>query len=201
MSKPLNLTNYCLIAPRNMPDERFSETVIYIARHDDMGALGLVINQPMDVPLAEILHDLDIEISPSLNTPKNKALSEIERSKPRGTVLYGGPLRPEVGFVLHTGQPSWHSSVAVTENICLTTSKDILEAIARDEGVSNYQVCLGHASWHKDQLEDELARGDWYVVGADTSLLFGLPHQDRWRAAALKAGIDFDWLVDNIGHA
>lgn len=195
--KPLNLTNYCLVAPPSMPDDRFSETVIYIARHDDMGALGLVINQPMDVPLAEILHDLDIEISHSRKRP----LSELKDAKPRGTVLYGGPLRPEVGFVLHTGQPSWHSSVAVTENICLTTSKDILEAIARDEGVSNYQVCLGHASWHKDQLESELKRGDWYVVDADVSLLFGLPHQDRWRAAALKAGIDFDWLVDDVGHA
>ena len=86
-------------------------------------------------------------------------------------VLQGGPLRPEAGFVLHTGQPTWHSSIAVGENVCITTSKDILDAIAHNEGVGRYQIALGYASWGKQQLEEEIARGDWLICESDMDLI------------------------------
>jgi hypothetical protein len=105
------------------------------------------------------------------------------------------------GFVLHTGQPTWHSSIAVGENICITTSKDILDAIAHNEGVGRYQIALGYASWTKNQLEDELARGDWLVCDADMDLIFNIPYDDRWDAAYKKLGLDRTWLSSEIGHA
>ena len=116
-------------------------------------------------------------------------------------VLQGGPLRPEAGFVLHTGQPTWHSSIAVGENVCITTSKDILDAIAHNEGVGRYQIALGYASWGKNQLEEEMARGDWLICDSDMDLIFNLPYGDRWDAAYKKIGVDRTWFASEIGHA
>ncbi|MEC8057306.1 MAG: YqgE/AlgH family protein, partial [Pseudomonadota bacterium] len=108
------LTHRCLIAPPEMADDFFANTVIYLARHDEEGAQGLIINRPSGIQVKELLNDLDID---------------ADHVQPH-EVLQGGPLRPEAGFVLHTGQPTWHSSIAVGENLCITTSKDILDAIA-----------------------------------------------------------------------
>lgn len=179
------LTHHVLIAPPNMPDPRFSGSLVYIAQHDDFGALGLIINQPTDISLTDVLRDLDIEIT-------TNRLNQV---------LLGGPVRPEVGFVLHTGLPTWHSSIAVTDNVCLTTSKDILEAIACGQAAAKYQLCLGHAAWSPGQLEAELAAYGWFVVDADMALLFASPYHERYRLASQKAGLNFDWLSDEVGHA
>ncbi|HAE65040.1 MAG TPA: YqgE/AlgH family protein, partial [Acinetobacter johnsonii] len=160
------LTHRCLIAPPDMADEVFAHTVIYLARHDEEGAQGIIINRPSGLSVKELLNDLEIE---------------ADHVRPHD-VLQGGPLRPEAGFVLHTGQPTWHSSIAVGENICITTSKDILDAIAHNEGVGRYQIALGYTSWTKNQLEDELSRGDWLVCDADMDLIFNIPYDDRWDA-------------------
>lgn len=191
-----DLTNCCLIAPPSMADSRFKNALVYIARHDHNGALGLIINQPLSVSFAEILDDLEIQIP----LPLWAMDTEINIQKNQ-TILYGGPLRPEVGFVLHTGKPDWHSSVAVTNNVCLTTSKDIIEAIASNQDLPNVEICLGYASWEKYQLETEMTNGDWLITHADNRLLFDLPHEQRWEAAADKVGINFDWWVDYIGSA
>lgn len=180
-----NLTHRCLIAPPHMNDEFFAHTLIYIARHDHKGAQGLILNRPTDVSIKELLNDLDID---------------ADHVRPHA-VLQGGPVHPEVGFVLHTGQPTWYSSIAVGENVCITTSKDILDAIAHNEGVGQYQLALGYASWHKNQLEQELARGDWLLCEADMDLIFNLPYETRWDAAYQKIGINRDWLSHDIGHA
>lgn len=185
-----NLTNHLLIAPPNMPDPRFAESVVYIARHDKHGAFGFVINQPLNMSAFELFSDININVS--ANFQQNFSVKEV---------LLGGPVRPEVGFVLHTGLPDWQSSVAITENICFTTSKDILQAIAENNSVSHFQICLGHASWQTKQLEAELAAGGWFAVAADSHLLFKLPFKERWQAAAQKAGINFNWLVDDVGSA
>ena len=179
------LTHRCLIAPPDMNDEFFANTVIYLARHDEDGAQGIIINRPSGIHIKELLNDLDIDAD---NVHPHE-------------VLQGGPLRPEAGFVLHTGQPIWHSSIAVGENVCITTSKDILDAIAHNEGVGRYQIALGYASWGKQQLEQEIARGDWLICESDMDLIFNLPYDDRWDAAYRKMGVDPTWLSSEIGHA
>ena len=186
---PKYLTHRCLIAPRDAEaiarDDFFVEAVIYIARHDEEGAMGLLLNRPSSVGISELLSDLHI-------------VSDIVNPH---AVLQGGPLRPEVGFVMHTGQPVWHSSIAVSENVCITTSKDILEAIAHNEGVDNFQIMLGFASWSAGQLEEEIKRGDWLVCEPDMELLFNLPYDERWSAAAAKFGVNSPWLSSEVGHA
>ena len=179
------LTHRCLIAQPHMDDDSFANTLIYIARHDANGAQGIVLNRPSEIQIKELLNDLEID---------------ADHVHPHA-VLQGGPMRPEAGFVLHTGQPTWYSSVAVGENVCITTSKDILDAIAHNEGVDNYQVALGYASWSKDQLEQEIARGDWLICESDMDLIFNLPYDLRWDAAYRKIGVDRSWFVDEIGHA
>jgi putative transcriptional regulator len=179
------LTHRCLISPPETTDLFFTNTLIYIVRHDSEGAQGIIINRPTDIEVKELLHDLEIN---------------ADHVNPHA-VLQGGPLRPEAGFVLHTGQPTWHSSIAISENVCITTSKDILDAIAHNEGVGRYQIALGYASWSKGQLEEEIAHGDWLICDADMDLIFNLPYHDRWDAAYKKIGIDPNRLVTEIGHA
>ena len=103
--------------------------------------------------------------------------------------------------MLHTGQPEWASSFAISENVCITTSQDILKRIAAGQGVGHYQLCLGHASWGKKQLDQELSNGDWLVCPADLNLLFDTPFEERWQIAADKIGVNFDYLSSDIGHA
>ena len=165
MSKQF-LTHRCLIAPPDLADDFFANTVVYIARHDEDGAQGIIINRPAGIQVKELLNDLDIE---------------ADFVRPH-EVLQGGPLRPEAGFVIHTGQPTWHSSIAMGENLCITTSKDILDAIAQNQGVGRYQIALGYASWDKNQLEDEMSRGDWLICDSDMDLIFNLPYDEKRNA-------------------
>lgn len=183
-----NLTHHFLIATPQMPDLRFERSLVYICRHDERGTLGLVINQPLlEESLAGVLEDLDIEVNhPAL----------IKK-----TAFFGGFMHPEVGFVLHTGAPKWASSLAISENVCLTTSRDVLQEIANGKGVTHYQFCLGHVSWKGDQLLGEIDQGDWLLCPADLQILFNLPWHERWQMAGKKLGIDFDRLTDEIGHA
>lgn len=183
-----NLTHHFLIATPQMPDPRFDRALIYICRHDAQGALGLRVNQPIEeARVGKLLEDLDIEVTDP------QVMNDL--------ALEGGPMYPEVGFVLHTGQPIWASSFAISENVCLTTSRDILQRIAAGEGVGHYQLCLGHASWGRSQLDQELETGDWLVCPADLSLLFETPFEERWHLAGDKIGINFDFLSSDIGHA
>lgn len=183
-----NLTHHFLIASPQMPDERFAKTLIYICRHDQHGALGLVVNRPIvSTQVGKLLKELKI------NVTDKKVMNDLP--------LDGGPIFPEVGFVLHTGQPNWASSFGVSENVSITTSKDILQRIAAGEGIEHYHLCLGHASWYKDQLEKEISQGDWLVCPADLLLLFETPFEDRWHDAAQKIGINLNFLSDDIGHA
>ncbi len=183
-----NLTHHFLIATPHMPDERFNRCVVYVCRHDEQGVLGLVINQPLpDVTVGKLFDDLDIDCKSQTITHE--------------LALAGGPVHPEIGFVLHTGQPTWVSSFAISENICITTSRDILQSIASGEGVRKFQMCLGHASWSRKQLAREIAQGDWLVCPADSKLLFDIPYDERWHKAGEKLGINLDYLTTEIGHA
>lgn len=179
-----SLKNQLLIASPHMEDPFFQQSIIYMARHTSNGAYGLMVNRLAPIDIRELFEDLRIhhdELMPH-------------------DVLIGGPVRPEAGFILHTGQPHWQSSEAIGENICLTTSRDILEAIANNQ-LKHYHMTLGYCSWKKNQLEQELAQGDWQVCPVDMDLLFNLPYEQRWQAAYDKINIDPIWLVEEIGNA
>lgn len=183
-----NLTHHFLIAAPEMSDPRFTQALIYICRHDPQGAIGLMINRPLEqARVGKLLEDLSIDVTDA------QVMEDL--------ALEGGPMYPEVGFVLHTGQPTWASSFAISENVCITTSQDVLKRIAAGEGVGHYHLCLGHASWDKKQLDRELESGDWLVCPADLTLLFDTPFEERWQLAADKIGVNFDILSSDIGRA
>lgn len=188
MSKNQNFTHHFLLAAPTIDGGIFHQSLVYICRHDKQGVLGLIINKPIyHSNVSKLFEELDVEVT----------TSDLHRKWP----LEGGPMNPEVGFVLHTGQPDWASSFAITENVCITTSKDILQSIATGQGVEHFELCLGHASWAKGQLEDEISLGDWFVLPASMALLFDTPYDQRWQIAADSIGIDFDKLATDIGHA
>ena len=188
MAKKPNLTHHFLIASSSIDEGIFHQSLVYICRQDEQGALGLVVNKPIDhTNVAKLFEELQIDVT----------VTDLHRQLP----LDGGPMNPEVGFVLHTGQPEWASSFAITENVCITTSKDILHSIGTGQGVEHLELCLGHASWKKGQLEDEICQGDWFVLPASMALLFDVDHKMRWQIAAAQVGVDFNKLSLDIGHA
>jgi putative transcriptional regulator len=184
---PEPLTNQLLIALPALAETNFSRSVALICQHDDDGAMGIVVNRRSEYTLGEVLGQMGLEGG-----------SETLRAQP---VLAGGPVHPERGFVLHDGGPRWDSTLAITDSLFLTTSRDILEAMARGEGPNNALVALGCAGWGSGQLEHELTENDWLTAPADAELLFTLPLEARWQAAAGRIGVDFAHLADYSGHA
>jgi putative transcriptional regulator len=187
MTVSTSLTNQLLIAMPGLQDPNFSRTVTYICEHTDQGAMGIVINRPMDIRLGEVLAQLEIP------------------SGDRGvmdTVVYlGGPVQPDRGFVLHTGRASFDSTLSITPEISVTTSKDVLEAIAEGRGPEQTLIALGYAGWAGGQLEDEMSANAWLSGPADTSIIFRLPAETRWQAAAQLLGVDLNLLSGEAGHA
>ncbi|OOR83819.1 YqgE/AlgH family protein [Moraxella canis] len=185
MTNPQKLIHHFLIPSPQMTDERFMDAVIYICRHTKEGAWGFIINQPLPNSVGGLLTELEVPVTASaMQVP----------------AMNGGPVRPEAGFILHTGQPVYKSSFAISENVCLTTSKDILEQLSYD-GLKHYLLCMGYCNWGKGQLDAEVAAGDWYVCPADLPTLFSTPFEDRLKACYDKLGIDLDKLTTMIGHA
>jgi putative transcriptional regulator len=185
--QPTPLSNQLLIALPTMPDARFTRSVMLICQHDDDGAMGIVVNRPSEYTLGEVLSQMGLD-------------SSDERLRMQ-VVLAGGPMHPERGFVLHDGGPQWDSSLQIAGGLTLTTSRDILESMARGEGPEHAIVALGCAGWGKGQLEHELAENSWLTAPADDELLFALPLDARWHAAAGRIGVDFAYLADYAGHA
>lgn len=185
----INLANQFLIAMPSMLDSTFAGTVIYLCEHNDKGALGLVINRPTDLDLATLFEkiDLKLEIQPLSAQP----------------VYYGGPVQTERGFVLHPPMPEaeYSSSLQVPGGLEMTTSKDVLEAVAAGEGPSQFFMTLGYAGWSAGQLEDEIAQNGWLNVAADPKIIFDTPVEDRFNAALALLGIDLTMLSGEAGHA
>lgn len=183
-----NYTHHLLIASPRIDEGIFHQSLVYICHQDRHGTLGLIINKPnLQTNVGKLFEELNIHIS-------NHGLFSVPP-------LDGGPIHPEVGFLLHTGQPTYASSFAITENVSLTTSKDILQTIGIGGGVEHFLLCLGHASWAKNQLDAEIANGDWFVMPATMPLLFTVPFEQRWQQAGEMQGINFDKLSMDIGHA
>ena len=184
---PIPLANQLLIALPSLADPNFSRSVALICQHDADGAMGLVINRPSEYTLGEVLEQMGI------NTD-NPTLRERQ-------VLAGGPVHPERGFVLHDGTRIWDSTLRVVEGLYVTTSRDVLEAIASGDGPPRSTVVLGCAGWGAGQLEQELTENTWLTADSDHELLFSLPLDSRWQAAAGRIGVDLARVTDYSGHA
>ena len=184
---PVNLTHHFLIAMPNMVDPHFAKTLTFICEHNDKGALGLVVNRPTEMTLQSLLEQVSIPFG-----------SEEFKSIP---IHFGGPVQVDRGFVLHMPLGQWQSTLAVSPEVGLTTSKDILQALARGEGPRQLLVTLGYAGWAPGQLEQELAQNAWLTVQAKAEVIFGLPAEDRLPAAMGLLGIDFASLSEQAGHA
>lgn len=170
-----------------LADPNFSHTVTYICEHNDEGAMGLVINRLMEISLAEVLRQMSIEPSRSLDT--SVAINE------------GGPVHPEQGFVIHSPLGAWQSTLSVDTEIGLSTSRDVLTAIAHGEGPAHYLIALGYAGWGPGQLEQEIAQNTWLSGPVSREILFDLPLENRWAAAAALLGVDLNLISSEIGHA
>ena len=181
------LSNHFLIAMPSLADGNFSRSVTYICEHDDKGSLGITINRPSDILLEEIFQQLEIPCSqPHIS---------------QQPVYVGGPVQQDRGFLLHSPVGNWDSSLQVTENIAVTTSKDILEAIARGEGPEQVIIALGYAGWGPGQLEHEMSENAWLSCPANEQILFHTPAEKRWEQAAMLLGIDLQLLSSDTGHA
>jgi len=187
MSQSDILKNQLLIAMPTLEDPNFSRTVTYICEHSDQGAMGIVLNRPTDLSLADVLRHMDIEGG------LGSAGEQI--------VFLGGPVEEERGFVLHSHTAPWASTLAVNDVISVTTSRDILEAMARGDGPTHTLVALGYAGWGAGQLERELQDNAWLSGPANESILFELPPDQRWEAAARLLGVDVNLLSSEAGHA
>jgi len=183
----LQLSNQYLIAMPQMADPNFHHTTTYLCEHNDDGAMGMIINRPLDLSLAEVLTQIDITVT--------------EPSLAAMPVYYGGPVQEERGFVLHQPATHWESTVVVSDTLAITTSKDILIKIAEGAGPPQYLVTLGYAGWGPGQLEAELADNAWLNGPADTAIMFNTPIEDRWSQAAKSIGIDLSLISGDTGHA
>ena len=187
MTNSSYLTGHLLIAMPAMQDPNFSKTVTYICEHSDQGALGLVINRPLDIDLGEVFRQLELE-----NCDKDIATQPV---------LLGGPVQMERGFVIHESAADQENTTGVVPGIQVTTSQDILLSMAEGSGPERAAVALGYAGWGAGQLEQEMSDNAWLSAPADSKILFDTPFEDRWRQAAGLLGIDIATLSSEAGHA
>ena len=187
----LQLADHFLIAMPSMLDPIFGGTVVYVCEHHEGGALGMIINRPTDMTMDVLFERLDLalEISPH---------GESRSGKP---VMFGGPVQVERGFVLHAPQADYSSSLKVSDDVALTTSRDVLEAVAEGHGPERLLVTLGCAGWGAGQLEEEILRNGWLTVTADPGILFDVPIEERFAAAMHLLGINPTDLTGEAGHA
>ncbi|MDP3212291.1 YqgE/AlgH family protein [Methylotenera sp.] len=188
----MNLTGHFLIAMPNLTDPYFAKSVTFICTHNQDGAMGIVINRPTDMSYETLFEKINIKLEDTAiaNDP----------------VLYGGPVQPERGFVLHEPFGDWDSSITINEKTSLTTSKDILEAVAVGAGPKKLIFSLGYAGWTPNQLEQEIVQNSWLSVQAKdietlNKILFETPHEEQLNAAISLLGFDPAMLSDVAGHA
>jgi len=182
-----SLTGHFLIAMPSLNDGFFNQAVTYICEHDENGSFGIIINQQTGITLKQIAKEMAIE---SENNEHNKQ-----------PVFIGGPVDQGRGFILHRPTGNWQSSLKVNNNVALTTSKDILQAIVKNEGPQDSIVALGYAGWAAGQLDSEMANNTWLSCPADEQIIFNTPVEERWKAAAKLIGVDLSLLSSDAGHA
>ena len=187
MEATQTLAGQLLIALPSLSDPNFSRSVTLICQHDADGVMGVVVNRPAEYTLDEVFRQMGIERA-------DEAIASRQ-------VVAGGPVHPERGFVLHDGARGWDSSLEIVDGLYVTTSRDVLEALARGQGPGSSMVALGCAGWGAGQLEQELLEDSWLTAPVDAELLFSLPLEARWQAAAGRLGVDMSLMTGYSGHA
>jgi putative transcriptional regulator len=187
ISDPGYLTNQLLIAMPAMLDPNFSQSVTLICDHSSRGALGLILNKPLPMRMGEIFEQLEIEIGTGPLRERH--------------VLRGGPMQSDLGFVVHRAGGEWDSTLKVSDVIHVTTSRDILAAMARGEGPAEAIVALGYAGWDGGQLEDEIRANAWLSAPLDPGLIFDVPFESRWQAAGRLLGVELSRISPISGNA
>ena len=193
-TQSINLTNQFLIAMPGMGESAFARTVIYLCEHNEKGALGLVINKPIDITLRNLFDKVELP---------------LDRADLAATPVYfGGPVQTERGFVLHerlggeAGEGGhYNSSMQIPGGLEMTTSKDVLEALSNGAGPKKILITLGYSGWGAGQLEDEMSRNGWINVGAEPGIIFDTPAPQRYDKALSLLGIDANMLSGEAGHA
>lgn len=178
--------NQFLIAMPGLEDSNFDHAVTLMCEHNGEGAIGLVINRPTDLKLSDMLTQMGLE---------HAALTQDQ------SVFWGGPVQPERGFVIHRSPGGWESCLQLSRELYITTSRDILKAIGKGEGPSDYFVVLGYAGWGEGQLETEILGNSWLNAPASGTILFHTPARDRWKEATRLLGVDVTQLSNDVGHA
>lgn len=181
-------SNQFLVAMPGLADPNFNHSVTLLCEHNDQGALGLVINRPTELRLADMLEHMKLG-HPALDPSDH-------------VVHWGGPVQTERGFVIHSEPGQWESSLKVSDQLYITTSKDVLNAIGRGQGPKQFLVTLGYAGWAAGQLENEIKDNSWLNTPVDRAILFELPIATRWEAATRLLGVDVTQLTAGpAGHA
>lgn len=187
----IDLTNQFLIAMPGMADDNFARSVVYLCEHNERGALGLVINKPIDIKLKNLFEKVELELD-------REELAEQP-------VYFGGPVQTERGFVLHEKLASdgstYSSTMSIPGGLEMTTSRDVLEALAHGAGPKKVLVTLGYSGWEAGQLENEIGRNGWLTVNADPAVIFDTPVEQRYDRALSLLGFDPRMLSQEAGHA
>lgn len=183
---PGSLRDHFLIAMPGLNDSSFAHTVTYICEHSDKGAMGVVINTATPMLLKEIFLQMDLD-----DVSDQGDL----------IVMSGGPVQPERGFVLHSNEAKWQSTLEISPDVSLTASRDIITALAAGRGPKHCLIALGYAGWGEGQLEAEIAANSWLTVPADKDVIFNTPFEERWTTAAQALGIDVNLISGTAGHA
>ena len=172
----MNLSNKFLIASPALDNTSFERAVVYVCQHDHTGTMGLVINHVTREPVLELFKQFDIQY-------------QGQEAQKQQYLYAGGPVRPESGFIIHSPIGSWDSSYAVGESLAITTSQDILAAVAEDKGPDQWLITLGHVGWEAEQLEGEIKSGDWLIAETNDDFIFNTPVNKRWQTALASIGV------------
>ncbi|WP_217874940.1 YqgE/AlgH family protein [Pseudoalteromonas shioyasakiensis] len=183
-----SLENHFLIAMPSMQDPFFKRAVTYICEHNQEGAMGLVINQPINITVGELLDKIEID------NDKSKQAAGL-------AVYAGGPVKTDRGFVLHSPKPGYAASQKLSSDIMITTSKDVLASLTTSEAPEQFIITLGYAGWDQGQLEQELLENSWLIIKADPEIIFNTPVEKRWEKAVSMLGFDIGQLSSEAGHA
>ena len=183
----MSLQNYFLVAMPSLNDSVFERSIIYICEHNEKGAMGIMLNVPLDLDVCQLLTQMKME---------NASFSLSGKS-----VFSGGPVSTDRGFVLHTPMDGFHASLSLTDELMMTTSLDILSTLGTSAEPKQYMIALGYAGWVKGQLEEEIRENTWLTVPASPDIIFDIPYEDRWLAASKSLGIDIWQLSPQAGHA
>lgn len=183
---PGSLRDHFLIAMPGLNDSSFAHTVTYVCEHSAQGAMGVVVNMATPMLLKEVFEQMGLADQSTVGEQ---------------IVMSGGPVQPERGFVLHSNESQWQSTMQISADISLTASRDIILAMAEGRGPKQALIALGYAGWGEGQLEAEIAANSWLTVPANKAIIFDTPIEQRWTAAAQALGIDLNLIASTAGHA